>query len=389
MFERLRLRNLVKEERAILSSTFWDDLFNFLNDQSSVWKTSRILNAMPGTASSIPSLLQDGGTAYRDYNRSIKELSWLEENGQCMDNIKSGISEFPDVGRGAFANRFIPKGGLVAPAPVVHIPDYDVLKMYEPIDSPRNDKGHYSINPNMEGPLHYQLLLNYCFGHEESTLLLCPYGLLTALINHSSKNANTKLIWSDNMRHKEWLQKPIEDFGDDFISGLQLDFVATRHIKEGEEILIDYGVAWEEAWKAHLNNYVPRHNYIPAFELNRKLPDVELRTGKDRPYELDGIQLRCRSWYSSKFLNLEESDYPCQIRKKLDTDRFIVEVFSDESKMDHTYFERTGILWDVPSDAFFFVDLPYEREHHFQFDAFRHAMMMPDDLFPNTWKNLK
>jgi hypothetical protein len=54
----------------------------------------------------------------------------LEENGQCMDNIKDGVSTIPDAGRGAFANRFIPKGGLVAPAPLIHIPDRSIFTMY-------------------------------------------------------------------------------------------------------------------------------------------------------------------------------------------------------------------------------------------------------------------
>ena len=49
-----------------------------------------------------------------------------------MDNIKVGNSTNPDAGRGAFANRFIPQGGLVAPAPLIHIRDYNSFKMFQP-----------------------------------------------------------------------------------------------------------------------------------------------------------------------------------------------------------------------------------------------------------------
>jgi hypothetical protein len=74
---------------------------------------------------------------------------WLEENGQCMDNIKVGQSKNPNAGRGAFANRFIPKGGLVAPAPLIHIPDSEVLKMYREVTD-NNRKGQ--VNPGIDGP---------------------------------------------------------------------------------------------------------------------------------------------------------------------------------------------------------------------------------------------
>ncbi|CAJ1958202.1 unnamed protein product [Cylindrotheca closterium] len=392
-FERMRIRTEA-ELSDQLSPGIWEDLLDTILDYGKTWKTSRVLNALPDSAEIIPDVLMDGGTAYRDFNRSTQELSWLEENGQCMDNIKvlEVSQESPDAGRGAAASRFIPKDGLVAPAPVIHVPDYEVLEMFLPVDTPRTKGGGFNVVPDMEGPVMYQLLLNYCFGHEESTLLLCPYGLLTALINHSSENANTRVVWSDAMRHKEWLNNPIEHFGEEYIAGLQLDYVALRDIEEGEEILIDYGEPWEKAWEEHKATFAPRENYVPAFELNKLLPDLEFRTVRDRPYFLDGVQLRCRTWYVNKFQAEEEEeldDYPCQILKKLGNDRYQVQVVNDESDNVISRFAGERMLWDVPVDAFLFIDLPYERLHHFQFDAFRHAMTMPDDIFPEKWKNIK
>ena len=58
---------------------------------------------------------------------------------------------------------------------------------------------------------------------------------------------------------------------------------------------------------------------------------------------------------------------------------------SDDSK-GQTQYIRDGILWNVPSDAFVFADIPFARDH-LQFDAFRHAMMIPNDMFPDIWKN--
>ena len=387
---RIRMEQAATENKELsLSENIWEDLFQTVLEYRKPWHTSRVLNALPDSAQIIPDLLMDGGTAYRDFNRSIRDLSWLEENGQCMDNIKvlDRSTESPDAGRGAAASRFIPKGGLVAPAPVIHVPDYEVLEMFEPIDTPRSEKGSFKVVPDMKGPKMYQLLLNYCFGHEESTLLLCPYGLLTALINHSSENANTRVVWSDAMRHKEWLNHTIDHFAEEYVAGLQLDFVALRDIEEGEEILIDYGDSWQRAWDEYKANFVPREHYMPAYELNRQLEDLEFRTIHDRPYYSDGVQLRCQSWYIENFYEKDgeeedSSDLPCQILKKLGNDRYQVQLLIDESSNKKSMFVGDRILWDVPRDAFLFIDLPYERPHHFQFDAFRHTMMIPDDIFP-------
>jgi hypothetical protein len=109
--------------------------------------------------------------------------------GQCMDNIKVGNSTNPDAGRGAFANRFIPEGGLVAPAPLVHVGNYKAMKVFLPKDIPGKPG---KLEPDRDGPFNFQLLMNYCFGHGESTLILCPYGLLTAFINHSHESPNTR-----------------------------------------------------------------------------------------------------------------------------------------------------------------------------------------------------
>ena len=41
-----------------------------------------------------------------------------------------------------------------------------------------------------------QLLINYCFGHRKSEILLCPTTSV-ALVNHSKEKANAKIRWSD------------------------------------------------------------------------------------------------------------------------------------------------------------------------------------------------
>lgn len=139
----------------------WKDLWNVALSQASIWETSRTLNALPEYTTIIDANFHgNGGSAKQHYNRSIRDVSWLEENGQCMDNIKVGKSSIPDAGRGAFANRFIPKGGLVAPAPLIHIPESDALKMFQPTDDKLDKNSNPPrVTPNIDGPSTYQLML--------------------------------------------------------------------------------------------------------------------------------------------------------------------------------------------------------------------------------------
>lgn len=373
-----------RRRRSRKLNQLWEDTYNLIVESAITWKSSRVLNALPSNYSHLPLIMKEGGTALQDFNRSIKELSWLEENGQCMDNIKVGQSENPDAGRGAFANRFIPAGGLVAPAPLIHIPDLKVLRMYNAINGMDGGK----IIPDIHGPQTFQLIMNYCFGHQESTLLLCPYGLLTAFINHSAEKPNTRIQWSKDMRHPEWREQAIHIWGDEYHTGFQIDFVALRDIEENEEITIDYGEAWEKAWQEHVLNFAPRENYIPAYELN-EVENITYRTIEDRPYELDGVTMWCRFYFIGKFTkHKEDEDIECRILKKLADDSYLVQLMhSTNDQREGTRSYETGeILWDVPSAAFYFADMPYERDHH-KFTSFRHPMMIPDDIFPSVWKN--
>jgi hypothetical protein len=366
----------------------WKDLYNnVVAIQATTWKKSRILNALPSNATQINRVLQTGGTSKQDYNRSLVEISWLEEHGQCMDNIKVGQSKNPDAGRGALANRFIPEGGLVAPAPLIHIPDFHVLKMFPP---KMDEKEPGRVLPNREDPrTTFQMMMNYCFGHNQSTLLLCPYGMLTSYINHSRDEPNAKIQWSKEMQHPEWQEWPIEEWGRTTHAGLSSDFVALRDIEEDEEILIDYCEAWERAWQEHVRNFVPRENYVPANELN-EMADIMYRTVEDRDYRSDGVQLWCRAWYLSKQSRRRyRNDQECRILKKVGEHdhRYVVQLVQhynyDEEGL--TEMEAGKIVFGVPSDAFYFVDVQYSRDYH-QFDAFRHPMMIPEEMFPEVWK---
>jgi len=181
-----------------------------------------------------------------------KDVRQLRQQGTCLDNLQPGRSSHPDHGRGAMASRFLPKGSIVAPVPVLPVPrdelrylrkkewkevekwrkkkrkemelktitnlddqtkaesrEQGVGKKVNTIEEDDGDNTEAALPPGMKW--RQQLLLNYCFGHVNSSVLLFPYGLFVNFINHAPSEvvrnlgdekydapvANVGLRWSD------------------------------------------------------------------------------------------------------------------------------------------------------------------------------------------------
>ena len=167
---------------------------------------------------------------------SIRDMKYLKENGKCVDNIVPGMSNIPHAGRGAFATRFIPKGGLVHPAPVVHITDKSAVNMYN--ETIGNTTGKM-VRDEKVGVVQKQIIYNYMFGHPNSTVLLFPYSSNAAYINHHATEYNAELRWAKDFsffHHEDWLEKDVEFLENQWTSGLMLEFIALRDIQVGEEV---------------------------------------------------------------------------------------------------------------------------------------------------------
>lgn len=358
-----------------------------------IWR-SRSLLTLPENATHVDYLMEHG-TQYMHYNRSIRSLEWLEQNGLCADNIKPGNSTLQQAGRGALATRRIPKGKLVAPVPLIHIPDRSIYNMYQSIV---DDRWHeHTLVRNESAVIGHQLILNYCFGHRQSTLLLCPYGVGVGLINHSKGKLNTKIIWSvKGTRHPEWFEQTIEDWGATDHAGLAFDLVALRDIEEGEEIFIDYGDEWEAAWQEHLRRWKPppgAEGYQPALILN-EMDDAVIRTIAEGSYnpETDKI-LYCREAFREFAGAPDRSPYDFQNCRALDRYvgpdgeyRYIVETYTEVQGTYVCYEENNFFIFDFPRDGFNFRDSLYALDHSQRW-AFRHDMRIPDELMPESWKN--
>jgi len=356
-----------------------EDWYLLMRKLTNVWP-SRVLNAWPEDPEKVD-YIAEIGTAYTHYDRSKRSIEWLDANGACMDNIEGRTSTIKQAGRGAFARRFIPKGGIVAPAPSIHMPRH-ILDMY-PIEY--DEYGIMYFDTSGE-PIHYQLMLNYCFGHRNSSVLVCPYGAISSLINHSKEKANAKIVWNTNgmMQHPEWLEQPPEKWLGEMHAGLMLDFVATRDIQPDEEVFIYYGDEWQAAWDKHVAEWKPPQNaqeYRSAEQLDRE--ETVLKTMAEGGYSTNDAKLVCRDEYRA-FHGLTiyddgETTYGCQIVERFEetNERGETEYFyTAEVLADNTIegggvdYEGPGyctsevadVLFKVPRDAFTFEDQPYSRE---------------------------
>jgi hypothetical protein len=157
---------------------------------------------------------------------------FLSENGHCMTNIEVKNSSIPLAGRGIFARKAFKKGEIVSISPVLVIPKHDL----EPTAS-------------------HSVFLNYCFLVPNTDLALFPIGL-GGLINHGGTSSNVEIDWFDwsslsssPPARLNWTAGELEE---NPFAPLDFQYIATQDIAPGEEILLNYGLKWEEAWGAYL-----------------------------------------------------------------------------------------------------------------------------------------
>lgn len=381
-------------------------------------KAKNIYMLLPKSPDELMKVREAGGSLQFSQPSTRQTLEWLQKNGRCMDHLEVGASTIPHAGRGAFAKRKIKKGAIASPMPMVAIPEKSIMDLHEVARSTDADgnKFYHRVNDEVIGQ---QLLLNYCFGHPESKMLLFPAGSMTSFINHSSKKPNVKLQWSTHSQHQsDWLQlAPEELLKDEYAYvGLLMELVATRDIKEGEEVVMDYGKEWEAAWNAHvkvweskvasgdLPNPWPTRSADVTLEYKSK-PFPTVKEGADYP---ENVRQMCflvikdvlevpglKRWTIPKkgAMYDDENLFDCRIVERIElmedkpvdgslAYNYTVEWFDEEDP------QGTKVI-QVPHKAIVFVDKPLTSDQ-FVKEAFRHEIGIPDDIFPKgPWRNLK
>jgi hypothetical protein len=218
----------------------------------------------------------------------------------------------------------------------------------------------------------------------------------------------------------ELLEQSLDQLEKDSTAKLAMELVATRDILAGDEVFLNYGDDWEEAWQEHVQTWKPvdgAATYLSAEQLNSGDLTKNLRTVFEQmedPYP-SNVQMHCdmtfkhdnREWKkhdSNGTLDkyLEEADgswWPCDVlRKKVyrakddsnkNKTRDMYTAHMYETDEDATDEEGTNYLVEsIPREAFHFVDRPYTSDT-FVANVFRHDIRIPDDMFPVAWKNLR
>jgi SET domain len=392
-------------------TTLLDDFWTtFVLDN--VWK-SRIIAALPRKTENYGAMLERGLV---EFKRSfmVRPLDDLEEHGVCADHMHMDVSSIPQAGHGAFASRPLRRDDVVLPVPLIHIPDREILEMYhlqeqhlgEDVDNPDGVDPAPDPAPDRTRLAGHQLLLNYCLGHGDSTVLLCPYGPVFNMINHNQTLANVRLQWASPKRsnhHPKVLREDPSDLNKyGYGSVLAMELVATRDIQRGEEILLDYGDDWERAWQSHVATWEPTEgaeDYVPAWQLNES-PEP-LRTvfeALEDPYPDNVVLTMNKAFLNERFRKkksplaesiMDDHEYvKCEILRRRDAN-------ANAKERDGEYFYAVAysldgdrLVEDVPRQAFKFDDLPSTTDIYIS-NAFRHDIRIPDDLFPETWKNAR
>ncbi len=235
-------------------------------------------------------------------------------------------------------------------------------------------------------------------------------------INHNS-TANVKLRWSQSPHHD---RKNIDDMTIDDVKalehgGLMLEFVALRDIQENEEIFLDYGPEWEDAWNNHVDKWkmgmgmnIPSIAYSSTLDKNSKV----IRTEKElqqNPYPPNIFTSCYYSYYDGKKQNKRQGrTYVWQMTEDILYDRnlrpcSILNRHNDAGDGDGNEYYTVAIrnrfglkdneripqgemhlVTNVPRNAIRFSNKIFTTDLHLS-SGFRHAIHI-DDVIPSHWK---
>jgi hypothetical protein len=363
-------------------------------------------------------------------------LEWLRTHSMCLDNLRPGPSRIDHAGRGVFAARFIDQGDVVAPVPVLPL-----LRQSLQITRHKQKKDEVWHSQ--------QLLLNYCYGHPDSSLLFFPYGVHVNLINHAGgKLANVKLQWSnasfwyddDDNDNVDWMRRASiqEILENPWRLPLVLELVATRPIRTGDEIVLDYGRHWVDAWIRHIQQWKPvpdADTYVPSYVMNDVIKSLRTEAElREYPYpenvftscfyrysDQNNLQQQTTTeakrkdgnddddavttvrWQLSRGLLELRNLRPCTILQRNDaTNEYTVRIrnryglaeserIPNKTGKKNKNIPKMHIVTHIPRFAIRFSDKIYTTDQHLE-NAFRHEINFPDHdmdhIYPEQWKDL-
>jgi SET domain len=359
-----------------------------------------------------------------DGSSHAHSLHEFDERSVCLDeNIRvDRASDKTDAkGLGVFAKRNSAEGSVLISSPLV-----PVMRRDMELESRRKDMTDR------------QLALNYAYGHPDSDLLLLPYGPMVNYINHNHREPNAVIRWHvgpdtdtetatalppldrrQEYHHPDLMTLSAEEVSKIHGNGLMMDIVALRDIEDGEEIFLDYGRSWQEAWNKHQSAF-ERHEptveevwYVSAENFSQELGDSIWMTPLEQslmPYPsnvetycyyeqhdddyrigsrelLPNLQPHRLSWY-------DHDDHPCfrpcEIEERYEDEdgelSYTIHLSAADNHrvMFYCSIETDYSVTDVPHDDIRLLDVPYTTDL-LRKQSFRHEIGVPDGFFPKAW----
>ena len=345
----------------------------------------------------------DGGAYYLSrYKQEDNAVVCLDQNLIVKPSKIEG-----SVGQGLHAKRNLPSDQTIISSPLI------------PIHRKEMDISDEDVNTK-------QLMLNYCYGHPDSDLLLLPYGPLFNYVNHSP-TPNARIRWHEAVKdnsdlkrreqhhHLELFDISAEEVAETHGKSLLMDIVALRDISEGEEVTIDYGEAWRNAWDSHVADWEAASeeaHYMAAEDYNKQQQGTVIRTVQEQrhspyPENMEAFcfyqvhnydptrELQTFSWDE----DFEHNCFrPCVVleryQKEISSDNsfyYTIELLPqhDERVIEHCVIGNNPyVVSDVPQEAIRVVDRPYTTDV-FLLQAFRHEISVPQGMYPENWKRKK
>uniref|UniRef100_A0A7S2XS51 SET domain-containing protein n=1 Tax=Attheya septentrionalis TaxID=420275 RepID=A0A7S2XS51_9STRA len=376
----------------------WDGILMNQKDED-----EGLVMALPTDVRDMDEVRQTGSARHSVPN-VVRSLEWLDEHGICLDNIEPKMSSSVVGQRGAFATRSLREGQVIAPAPLVHMQRH-FLHLYQE----ERDKS----DPQLVSD---QLLLNYCYGHANSSLVFFPYAPIVNYINHSPTVPNAKIRWSQHSsyEHANWTHtdhKSVDDIMKHDAAALLMEFVATRDIGKGEEILIDYGPKWQDAWNTHVQQWTTpsdAETFFPAAYWNEN--ESLILTSKEQiehPYPSNVVLLCFLQRKIQEMYRVDNSTTigPQYIWEPHDDDHEVMDGMGNAKKCEilkrsvrrndgdddeRSYYgvrvfgkeDRSWIVAGLPREFVEFYDKPYTSNQHLR-HAFRHEITSREPR--NVW----
>lgn len=375
--------HLVKDNITDRNREAWKNIITDLQQNET---KKRVVFALPNDVENVTDAA-DVGTARFSIPNFTRTIEWLDEHGACLDNLRVGQSSIPYAGKGAFATRPIFQNDVIAPLPLVPI---ERFQLHINATEYEDEDGEFEFISYS----HDQLLMNYCIGHQNSSLLFFPYSSIIHYINHSSK-PNAKLRWANSkIGQKNVFERDIGDVK----AGLTMELVALRDIKLGEEVTIYYGKNWVHRWKQHVLEWnvtmEQRHNpkrIIKELNKENNKPFRTLSEQVENPYP-PCIRTACYSNtqvsgnYEYGRINSVESLLFCDVVERFRAhDRYWYIAKMEESQIIEDEIEDDALVFDIPHDAIVFVPDTYCTDINV-INSFRHEIEVPEDLeWPNEW----